>query len=139
MSITQTGGCCCGAARYDINLTGAHTLNCHCLDCQKHLGAPFSVFTVVPAAQFRWIEKPKGTIAFSEFAVRLFCTSCGTYLKWEGTSAVHEAEINAMTLDNPAWLSIDKEIFVRSRLKWIQPVEGIPQYNAGSNTAPNPA
>lgn len=138
MSNTQTGGCRCGATRYEIDLTEAHTLNCHCLDCQKHLGAPFSVFTVVPAVQFRWIKEPKGTVAFSEFAIRRFCTSCGTYLKWEGMSAPHEAEVNAMTLDNPARLSIDKEIFVRSRLAWIRPIEGVPQYNARSDSASNP-
>jgi len=128
MSNIQQGGCGCGFARYEVDLSGAYTLNCHCLDCQKHLGAPFSVFTVVPHKQFKWLTKPLGLVAFSESADRLFCDRCGTYLKWEGKDSAHEAEINAMTLDDPTVLTVDKEIFVRSRLSWVQQLEGVPQY-----------
>jgi len=121
------GGCRCGAARYKIDLTGAHTLACHCTDCQKHLGAPCSVFTIVPAVQFHWLREPSGKIAFSDTADRLFCRTCGTYLKWEGKATANEAEINAMTLDDPCAISVNQEIYTRSRLKWIQPIEGADQ------------
>jgi len=122
------GGCRCRAALYEIDLTNAHTLACHCTDCQKHLGAPYSIFTQVPADQFRWLQKPDGEIAFSKIAKRLFCKQCGTYLKWEGSKATHEAEINIMTLDDPQHISIDEEIFIKSRLPWIEPLDGIPQH-----------
>ena len=125
----QTGGCRCGAARYEIDLKGANTLACHCTDCQKHLGSPFSVFIVVEASQFRWLSEPSGSIAFSDDATRLFCNKCGTYLKWEGRHAAHEAEINAMTLDDPSSFKIDEEIYTRSRMPWIQPVAGAKQYS----------
>ncbi len=133
MSNIQQGGCRCGFARYEIDLSGAHTLNCHCIDCQKHLGAPFSVFTMVPTKQFKWLTKPTGLIAFSEMANRIFCNKCGTYLKWEGIDSTDEAEINAMTLDNPSSVKVDVEIFVRTRLSWLKPLEGVAQFEAGRN------
>jgi len=133
MGNIKQGGCRCGLARYEIDLSGAHTLNCHCIDCQKHLGATFSVFTVVPDSQFKWLKKPSGLIAFSDTAQRVFCDQCGTYLKWEGVDSADEAEINAMTLDDPSVFKVDEEIFVRSRLSWIKPLEGVPQYEAGRN------
>ncbi len=133
MSIIQQGGCRCGFARYEIDLSGANTLNCHCIDCQKHLGAPFSVFTMVPNNQFKWLTKPTGLIAFSEMANRVFCHKCGTYLKWEGVDSSDEAEINAMTLDNPSSVNVDVEIFVRTRLSWLKPLEGVAQFEAGRN------
>jgi hypothetical protein len=126
----QSGGCRCGAARYEIDLTGAAGLVCHCLDCQKHLGAPYSVFTMVPASQFRWLAEPEGSIQFSGAAVRRFCNKCGTYLKWEGTGYEHEAEINAMTLENPGALKLTEEIYTRTRLPWVRPVEGAAQFEA---------
>ncbi|WP_417460619.1 GFA family protein [Kordiimonas sp.] len=127
------GGCRCGAARYEIDLSGAHTLICHCDDCRQHIGAPFSVFTVVPSAQFHWLKKPEGRVTFSQRAARLFCERCGTYLKWEGVDSSDEAEINAMTLDTPALVTADEEIFTRSRQPWIKAVSGIPQFEAGRN------
>jgi len=133
MSNIQQGGCRCGSAQYEINLAGANTLNCHCIDCQKHLGAPFSVFTVVSSSQFKWLKKPTGFIAFSDTANRIFCDKCGTYLKWEGINYSNEAEINAMTLDDPSAIKIDEEIFVRTRLSWLKPLEDVPQYQAGRN------
>ena len=133
MKSIKQGGCRCGAARYEIDLSGANTLNCHCIDCQKHLGAAFSVFTVVPSEQFKWLKKPTGNVAFSDTANRLFCNKCGTYLKWEGIAFADEAEINAMTLDDPTSVKVDEEIFVRSRLSWVKPLAGIAQFEVGRN------
>lgn len=125
------GGCRCGASRFQVNLTGAHTLVCHCRDCQQHLGAPFSVFTQVPSSQFKWISEPTGEIAFSNSAVRRFCNKCGTYLKWEGNDSPDEAEFNTLSLDNPARVAVDEEIYTRSRLDWVQPINGVRQHKAG--------
>jgi hypothetical protein len=133
MSHFQQGGCRCGFARYEIDISGANTLNCHCIDCQKHLGAPFSVFTVVPSTQFKWLNKPTGLIAFSDAAKRIFCNKCGTYLKWEGVNFTNEAEINAMTLDDHSSIKIDEEIFVRTRLSWLKPLKGVAQFETCRN------
>lgn len=91
------------------------------------------MFTVVPSNQFKWLIKPTGFIAFSDTAKRIFCNKCGTYLKWEGVTSSHEAEVNAMTLDDTSSFKVDEEIFVRSRLSWIKALEGVPQYEAGRN------
>lgn len=130
MALLHQGGCRCGFARYEIDMSDAHTMNCHCTDCQKHLGAPFSVFTIVKASQFQWLGEPSGRIQFSAIATRRFCTHCGTYLKWESTENSEEAEINTMTLDTLKNITIDEEIYVRTRLSWIRPIEGVPQYEA---------
>lgn len=134
MPNVQKGGCRCGAVQYEIDLTGANGLVCHCLDCQQHLGAPYSVFTVVPATQFRWISEPEGSIRFSSAAERRFCTKCGTYIKWEGVGFEHEAEVNAMTLEDPSTLKMTEEIYTRTRCPWIQPIEGAVQFEAARST-----
>ncbi|NND81563.1 MAG: GFA family protein [Gammaproteobacteria bacterium] len=131
MTLMHEGGCRCGAARYRVDISNATTLICHCRDCQQHLGAPFSVFSVVAAAQFTWLSPPAGRIAFGNKAERLFCAQCGTYLKWEGVDSTDEAEFNTMSLDDPNGLPVDVEIFVRSRLPWVKPLPGIPQHAAG--------
>jgi len=124
----------CGAARYEISLKGVHTLACHCRQCQKHMGTPYSIFVVVPANQFNWLSKPSHHISISDRATRLFCGTCGTCIKWEGKNTPDEAEVNAMTLDDPSGLTINEEIYVRTRLPWIGALEGVPQYET---TRPN--
>ena len=56
----RQGGCLCGAVRYEINMDGARTGNCHCRDCQKNGGGPFMTFTTPLAGHLRWISEPKG-------------------------------------------------------------------------------
>lgn len=124
------GGCRCGAAAYEVDLKGAHTLVCHCTDCQRLLGAPFSVFSQVPSSQFRWLSPPDGRYSVSDEAVRLYCTKCGTNLKWEGVATPDEAEFNSMTLEDPGLITVDEEIFTRSRLGWLSPVAGAVQHDA---------
>lgn len=128
MSVIKQGGCLCGAARYEVDISNAHSLSCHCTECQKHLGAPYSIFTVVPASQFRWLSKPSKTLKASDKATRLFCGECGTYLKWEGVDATDEAEFNTMTLDDPSAIKIHDEIFTRSRMPWVNPIPGAKQF-----------
>lgn len=35
---TITGGCACGAIRYEVTAEPIVTFNCHCRDCQKTTG-----------------------------------------------------------------------------------------------------
>ena len=133
MADLRTGGCMCGAVRYEINLDGQRTSNCHCRDCQKNSGAPFMPFTNVDIGQFRWISKPEGIGKASEAAVRRFCSKCGTPLTWEGVETPDRIAVSTGTLDDPSGLDIAYEIFTRSRWPGIQPFPGARQYEDGGN------
>ncbi len=131
MTDIRQGGCLCGNARYEINLDGYKTSNCHCLDCRRHAGAPYVTFTIVPLEQFRWINKPQGEIKTSQTAVRRFCAICGTYLQWEGEDQSHLAEINTATIDDPSGLIPTYEIYTKSRMDGVMPVSDAKQYREG--------
>lgn len=131
MKDIRQGGCLCGKARYEIDLTNHETGNCHCRDCQKNAGAPFMMFTLVPAVQFRWLKKPLGEFAASALAVRRFCKNCGTPLQWDGVDEPHSANISTATLDDPSGITAAYEIFTASRLDGILAVAGAKQFDAG--------
>jgi len=126
----RTGGCLCGAVRYEINLDGSETNNCHCRDCQKNSGGAFMPFTSVDRGQFRWISAPKGEGKASEIAVRRFCADCGTPMTWEGQDYPDRISISTGTLDDTSGIEISVEIFTRSRWQAIPPVPGARQYEA---------
>src|SRR5882762_1408411 len=43
-----SGGCACGAIRYESTAEPLMMLHCHCRDCQQSSGGPFSSFVIVP-------------------------------------------------------------------------------------------
>lgn len=126
----RQGGCLCGAARYEVNLDGHKTGNCHCVDCQKNSGAAFMPFSNIDSGQFRWLKKPEGVYRSSERALRTFCTQCGTPLTWEALSRPERQSISIGTLDDTKDIEISYEIFTQTRLADIQPVSGARQYPA---------
>lgn len=130
MADLRQGGCLCGAARYEINLDGHETGNCHCIDCQKNSGSAFMPFSNVDSGQFRWVNKPGGIYASSEVAVRRFCEKCGTPLTWEAIERPERQSVSTGTLDDTSGIEITYEIYTRSRLPGIMSVSGARQYEA---------
>jgi hypothetical protein len=47
MKVPFTGGCACGAIRYECNAEPIMMGKCHCRDCQHISGGPFVPFVIV--------------------------------------------------------------------------------------------
>jgi hypothetical protein len=76
-----TGGCACGAIRYESTSKPLLMLHCHCRDCQRSSGGPFSSFVIVPTEAFKLLQgKPRAHASPSEaggMTHRNFCPDCG--------------------------------------------------------------
>lgn len=53
MKLPQTGGCICGAVRYEITQAPTRVYTCHCTDCERSTVSAFSVGVAVPGDAFR--------------------------------------------------------------------------------------
>jgi hypothetical protein len=53
MKLPQTGGCQCGAIRYEITEEPQMAYTCHCRDCQGLTSSAFSMDVIVPEGAFR--------------------------------------------------------------------------------------
>ncbi len=84
MPVPFTGGCACGAIRYEGSAAPIAELNCHCRDCQRSSGTGFSTVAIVPTDSLRLLQgtpKQHLTTADSGALVRReFCAECGTPL-----------------------------------------------------------
>jgi hypothetical protein len=81
MTQKLSGGCACGAIHYECNADPIAMLNCHCRDCQRASGAPYSSLVAVPKAAVEMRGEPRyhKIIGSSGKAVeRGFCPTCGT-------------------------------------------------------------
>ena len=86
-----TGGCQCGAVRYQLLTPPEHACLCHCRMCQRASGQPFMAFASVRREDLRWTRGSPSTFVSSNVAERHFCSACGTesQLSWiSGLSAL---------------------------------------------------
>ena len=104
MSAPFTGGCGCGAIRYEVNADPIVTFNCHCRDCQKATGGAYTPVFYVPANAFKITKgTPKYYKTTSEMVgdnIRGFCPKCGSRL-FGGESEFGQG-IAPGTLDDPS-------------------------------------
>ena len=102
MKLPQTGGCQCGAIRYEITEAPQLVYTCHCADCQRLTSSAFSLGIVVPERAFRLsgVEpRPLQRIANSGRAnIRLVCPQCGSWICGMPRDGMHR--VRAGTLDD---------------------------------------
>ena len=84
MAAIRTGGCLCGAVRYESEGDPLFSLQCHCRDCQRSSGTAYIAAMRVPAAGFRITRgTPKRYIGKADSGnaiTRAFCGDCGSPL-----------------------------------------------------------
>lgn len=114
-----TGGCFCGAIRYEAHGKPFHETNCHCSVCRRTTGAPFVTWFSVPAVDFRFVRGNPVRFPSSEQGVRSFCAVCGTQLTFEHACFADEIDVTTCSLDDPNALPPLDHTRVSSRLRWI--------------------
>ncbi|MGH7053718.1 MAG: GFA family protein [Stellaceae bacterium] len=126
MRLPQTGGCLCGAIRYEMTEEPQLVYTCHCTDCQRLTGSAFSMGVVVAERAFRLhgvAPRPLQRAADSgRVATRLVCPQCGSWVC--GTPRDGLVRVRAGTLDETSWLRPTRHIWTRSRQSWITLPEG---------------
>ena len=120
-----TGGCQCGALRYEWLEKPTHSSVCYCRMCQKASGQPFMGLTGGKRENLRWMQGTLSIFKSSNMAERGFCKDCGTPLTYafEGTGNISVA-INS--LDDPEAMPPTLQYGVESKVAWVDGVHKLP-------------
>jgi hypothetical protein len=118
----MTGGCQCGACRYEISAAPLYGYACHCLECRKHTSSVFSVAIVVPTSAFA-ISGPvavwhRDNDAGSPLEAH-FCSVCGVRIFHHSIPRQETIRVKAGTLDDSDWFQPAAELFGERRLPWV--------------------
>lgn len=127
-----TGGCLCGAVRYEVRGPLRPIVACHCTQCRKQTGH-FMASTACRRADFaltredglRWYQS-------SASARRGFCAECGSVLFWEGEGKDY-ISIAAGSIDGRSGLKIAQHIFVADKGDYYAIEDGLPQARAAGH------
>ena len=122
---TWTGGCLCGAIRYEATPTEPENLYCHCRMCQRWTGSVVATGTIVKKHEFKITKGEPTFFESSHYAERGFCTNCGSPLIFR---AVEEdwLAIQTGTFDNPEVAPPVAHYGVEGRISWLTIVDDLP-------------
>ena len=131
MSVPFQGGCSCGAIRYKCNAEPYMAFICHCLDCQKNTGAPFSLDVIVPIEALEVLGNLSGyqTVTDTNDEVtRKFCSECGSPILNQPHSHPNIVALKVSSLDDSSWIQPQAHIWTIRKQPWLKLNDDLPQY-----------
>jgi hypothetical protein len=123
-----TGGCLCGAIRYEARGAPSEPSLCHCRSCQRASGAPAVGWASFRGADFEITKGEPKSFRSSEKVDRSFCPNCGTQLTYRHEGEHGWVDVTLASLDDPETLAPHDHIWTTDRLKWMEHVDGLPGF-----------
>lgn len=122
MKTPFTGGCACGAVRYECGEAPIKVYHCHCTDCQKMTGTAFHTGVFVARAAVRFTGTPPRTwerpTDSGHTITEAFYETCGCPIYVRSTGKPEYMSLKAGSLDDPAAVQPDTQIWTRSAVSW---------------------
>jgi hypothetical protein len=125
---TLSGGCFCGAVRYEIMAGPVASMVCHCHTCRRISAAPVMGWVTASAAAFRYTEGLPRVLQSSPPVRRCFCGECGTHLTYEHESATGYVDVSTCSLDDPEAAPPSHHSWLSHNIAWVKFGDGLPEY-----------
>src|ERR1700744_2321267 len=127
-TLPLTGGCSCGAIRYEVTSFPLLLYTCNCNNCQAASGSAFALNMPVATKSLRLVKgEPKGWHHLSPSGSEIcswFCAECGARLYGSRKSRPQSMNLRAGTLDDTSWISPVVHTFLESGQPWIRSLVG---------------
>ena len=131
MSETYTGGCACGAIRYEGTADPIAAGHCHCRACQHASGAGHASHLMLPKGAISVTGEPKFYDAPADsgnMISRGFCTDCGSPVLTFNSGMPDMVAVRAASLDDPSQFEPMLVVFTETAQAWDPAHEGLPSF-----------
>ncbi len=132
-----TGGCICGAVRYQVNGALRPVIACHCEQCRRFSGH-FVAATATRKTYFQLLQA--GGLKWYSYQSGLrqgFCQECGSSLFFEDEQSAR-ISIAAGSLDQPQGLKLAAQIFAAEAGDYYQLDTSVPISENGTHSVQLP-
>jgi hypothetical protein len=131
-----SGGCQCGAIRFQVAGALGSAGICHCRMCQKAFGSWGAALVSVPASNLSWTRGQPGVFRSSAIVARGFCAKCGTplFMREDGDS---NFELAIGAFDKPSKVGpLIEQAGVESRVSWFRDMHLLPEQTTEETRTP---
>jgi len=134
-----TGGCLCGAVRYESGMPREAATVCHCRSCQRASGASAVAWYSVGAGA---LVATTGAITERQSSAgrwRGYCGQCHSPLTYRSEERPGEIDVTVVSLDRPELLPPADHIFMSDAIAWDVPADGLPRFSGTRSASIKPS
>lgn len=121
-SIKQlSGGCLCGAIRYECTAQPVMSINCHCRSCQQSSGSAYAAICMLPISAVELTGEVRYYDSLGDTGHKVsrgFCPICGSHLFGKPAVLPELIGIKAASLDDPSRYQPSADMYVDSAQPW---------------------
>lgn len=119
-----TGGCLCGAIRYEVNSDPIRVAHCHCDDCRRATGSSFATNVFVNEDDLVVLQgSPRSFQHLSDSGATMtkeFCGDCGAQLFSFGSRGQGVKAVKVGSIDDASFVRPQIEVFVSRALPFTR-------------------
>lgn len=129
-----TGGCLCGAVRFESSAEPKMIVACHCRTCQKNTGSAFSLNVAMPADEVTVTGDTVRTYKESNEAggppfYRSFCSNSRSPISGRGDAYPGVLFLKAGTFDDPSWIKPSAHMWCAEKQPWVDIDEDVQKFD----------
>ena len=125
--LNLTGGCLCGATRFEARGTPILSAICHWRMCQRASGAPFMALLFMPSEGVAVTKGQPQVYPSSPTSNRHCCARCGSPLFFERhTRAAMGVAVGS--LDDPNVFKAEQHVCMESAMAWLDIRDEAPRH-----------
>jgi hypothetical protein len=131
MTRALTGGCGCGAVRFEISEPLISARYCHCTRCQRRTGTAASASAAVVPGSFRVIQGEDRLSSWKpeDGHEKWFCGDCGSALYTVNPADRSQLGVRLGAIDGDPGIRPSVRQFVAYAAPWEEiPDDGLPRY-----------
>jgi len=133
MSSILSGGCLCGAVRYESTSPAVAGGHCHCNDCRRTSGTGHGCDLVLPADALT----VSGEVRFFDASTdagntvsRGFCPTCGSAIYSTNSGMPGLAFVRASSLDDPEVFQPQMVVYAKRAPSWDHVDPNLPSFES---------
>lgn len=127
-----SGGCLCGAVRYEANAEPLMAGHCHCEDCRRSSGTGHASHLGVPEAGVSIRGETKGyprPADSGHIVTRHFCPTCGAPVFSTNDAMPGVIFLRASSLDDLEVFKPQMHVYVSRAASWDRPGGGLSAFD----------
>jgi len=136
------GGCLCKDVRYRVHGLPLEAIVCHCTFCRRRTGGAFGIEVFFPTENVEFKGSAPKTFEHrsdeSGRWLRLeFCPRCGTAVGMTAERRPGQQVLMGGTFDDPNWFMINRHVWTRSKVHWVDIPTGVPHFPTAPTGVPH--